>query len=124
MATLTAGDSQRGGEGRWDPSSRLGAVYHDRYNRPALIKALVDWQNLSNEAGVSKGELAYRWVRYDSKLKSEHGDAIILGASSGKQLEETLLGIARGPLEEHIVKRIDQIWEDVKDEAPVDNYHL
>ena len=124
VATLTGGASQRGGEGRWDPSSRVGALYHDRYNRPALIKALTDWQNLANEVGVSKAELAYRWVRFNSLLKPEYGDAIILGATNGKQLKETLAGIVKGPLEEGVAKRVDKIWEDVKEEAPIDNYHL
>ena len=123
VATLKVNDSQRGGEGRWDPSSQVGAIYHDRYNRPALLHALTDWESIANEARCSKAELAYRWVRYNSILKPEYGDMIILGASSGKQLEETLKGINNGPLDEAIAKKIDRVWEAVKDEAPLDNFH-
>lgn len=112
-----------GGEGRWDPSSMVGKIYHDRYNRPALMEALEVWESVANEAGVSKSELAYRWVRYNSMLKPEFGDGIILGASSGRQLEETLKIIDKGPLDAATAKKVDQVWEMVKDQAPIDNFH-
>lgn len=47
-----------------------------------------------------------------------------IGATRGSQLEETLKAIEDGPLDENIAKRVDKIWELVKAEAPVDNYHL
>lgn len=47
-----------------------------------------------------------------------------IGASRGSQLEETLRAIKDGPLDEGIAKRVDEIWKLVKDEAPIDNYHL
>ena len=112
-----------GGQGRWDPSSPVGKMYHDRYNRPSLLEALAEWQSIAQAAGASQAELAYRWVRYNSVLKPEHGDAIILGASREKQLEQTLLTIEKGPLPRDIVARIDQVWETVKAEAPTDNFH-
>ena len=40
------------------------------------------------------------------------------------QLEETLTSIEDGPLDDSIAKRIDRVWEFVKDEAPIDNYYL
>ena len=47
-----------------------------------------------------------------------------IGASRGSQLEEALRAIEDGPLDESIAKRVDNVWELVKDEAPVDMYHL
>lgn len=47
-----------------------------------------------------------------------------IGASRGSQLEETLRAIEDGPLDENIAKRVDKVWELVKDEAPIDNYHV
>ena len=47
-----------------------------------------------------------------------------IGASRGSQLEETLRAIKDGPLDDDIAKRVDEIWKLVKDEAPIDNYHL
>ncbi|KAK4695091.1 aflatoxin B1 aldehyde reductase, partial [Lecanoromycetidae sp. Uapishka_2] len=113
-----------GGRGRWDPKQRVGKLYHDRYSRPSLLDALSEWESIANDAGVSKSALAYRWVSYNSMLKLENGDGIIIGASRHGQLEETLRSIEDGPLDAKIVKRIDGVWDMVKDEAPTDNYHL
>lgn len=48
---------------------------------------------------------------------------MIIGATKPEQLEQTLDSIKAGPLPDAAVKRIDKLWEMVKDEAPVDNYH-
>ena len=66
------------GQGRWDPNSRVGKVYNDRYSKPSLLEALSEWEAIANEACVSKAALAYRWVMYNSKLSAEHGDGIIV----------------------------------------------
>lgn len=82
-----------------------------------------EWQSIAEEAGISKAALAYRWVTFNSVLAAEHGDAIIIGSSSVEQLKQTLDALAQGPLKPSIVKRIDQVWETVKHEAPIDNFH-
>ena len=46
-----------------------------------------------------------------------------IGATRGPQLEETLRAIEDGPLDATIAKKVDELWELVKAEAPVDNYH-
>lgn len=66
------------GQGRWDPSSRVGKVYNDRYAKPSLLETLSEWEAIANEARVSKAALAYRWVMYNSELSAEHGDGIIV----------------------------------------------
>ena len=66
------------GQGRWDPTSRSGKVYNERYVKPSLLEALSEWEAIANEARVSKAALAYRWVTYNSKLSAEHGDGIIV----------------------------------------------
>jgi len=78
---------------------------------------------IANDAGVSKAALAYRWIAFHSALKKEHDDALIIGASKVTQLEETLLAIEAGPLDEGIAKRVDAIWKKVEHEAPLDNYN-
>lgn len=45
-----------------------------------------------------------------------------IGATRASQLEETLRAIEDGPLDESIAKKVDKVWELVKDEAPVDKY--
>lgn len=111
------------GTGRWNPKSPAGYSYLGYYNTPRQVQALVKWQEIAEEAGTSKAALAYRWVTYNSILKPEHGDGIIIGASEVQQLEETLKSLDQGPLPESVVTKISHIWELVKDEAHVDNYH-
>lgn len=106
------------GEGRWHPDDFVGAIYLRIYNKPSLVKALTTWESIANEAGISKAALAYRFVAYNSILSREHGDGIIIGASSPRQLEQTLKSLEDGPLDPAIAKKVEQIWESVKDEAP------
>jgi aflatoxin B1 aldehyde reductase len=97
-------------------------MYLDMYGKPAMLDALAKWEKIANEEGCSRAELAYRWVTYNSPLKKEQGDALIIGASSIEQLEQTLKGIKNGPLSKKAVEGIDAIWEEIKHEAPLDNY--
>jgi len=109
-------------EGRFDISTFIGEIYHKLYSRPALIDALEEWEKISHSSGVSKAALAIRWVAWNSILDQKHGDGIIIGASSTKQLKETLDALNAGPLEKNVVDSINQIWQKVKHEAPIDNY--
>lgn len=111
------------GIGRFSRDNPVGQMYQDMYNKPAYLSALAQWADIAKEEGCSRGDLAYRWVKYNSVLSPEYGDAIIIGASTHKQLEETLEGIAKGPLSEKALKRIDGVWDTIKHEAPLDNYH-
>ena len=112
-----------GGQGRWDPNERLGAIYRHQYDKSKLVQALSEWESIAIDAGVSKAAVAYRWVMYNSMLDPELGDGIIIGASRHQQLEQTLRDIEYGPLAASIVERIDTLWDSVKDQAPIDNYH-
>lgn len=109
------------GVGRFDPNTRIGQMYRDLYAKPPYLEALAEWEKVAEEEGVSRAELAYRWVRFNSPLKEEFGDAIIIGASSVGQAEETIKGLAKGPLSEKACKGIDEVWETIKHAAPLDN---
>jgi len=111
------------GKGRFDSSTPIGQMYASMYSKPAYLEALAQWEQIAKDEGITRADLAYRWVKYNSPLKPEHGDAIIIGASSSKQLKETLDSINKGPLSEKAVKAVDQVWETIKHEAPLDNYH-
>jgi len=109
-------------EGRVDKSSPIGQMYHDMYARPALLEGLEDWEKIAQKAGITKAALAIRWVAWNSILDHKHGDGIIFGASSIKQLKETLDALNAGPLDKHTVDSINQFWQKIKHEAPLDNY--
>ncbi|RMD40362.1 hypothetical protein DV735_g4767, partial [Chaetothyriales sp. CBS 134920] len=110
------------GAGRFN-ANVLGGLYHSLYARPTLLAVLPKWAKIAEDAGVSKSELAYRWVAYHSAIKKEDGDAVIVGASSPNQLEQTLTDLEKGPLPESAVKGIQEIWTEIEHESPVDNYH-
>jgi aryl-alcohol dehydrogenase-like predicted oxidoreductase len=111
------------GTGRWDKSSFAGQLYHSLYSKSTLLDGLDEWHAIAAEEGISPAALAYRWVGYNSPLKPENGDALIFGASKVEQLEDTLQSLQKGPLSEKAVKRIDELWAKIANEAPLDNYH-
>lgn len=114
-------DQIEGGETRFSPDQMYG-LYHKMYVKDTFLKGLDEWAHIAHEEQVSKMELAYRWIVFNSALKPEYGDAVVVGASSSPQLEQTLLACEKGPLSEHAVGRIDGIWDMVKGDAYVDNY--
>ncbi|MCJ1264065.1 hypothetical protein MMC22_003936 [Lobaria immixta] len=110
-AGLILTDTLGTGSTLWDPSTRFGG---DKiYNIPGLLKALPEWQNIAEEAGMSKEALAYRWVAYSSILSSEHGDALMIWALRPKTLERVLEMLAQGPLDSSIAEKIDHVWETI-----------
>lgn len=48
---------------------------------------------------------------HDSLMKREKGDAVIIGASSTKHLEENLADMEKGPLPEEVLQALDAGWE-------------
>ena len=110
------------GVGRFNSSGDPG-MYTEMYAKPSLLEALAEWEQIAKDGGISRADLAYRWVRYNSPLKQEQGDAIIIGARNLEQLQETLHSINGGKLSDNAAKRIDAIWEKIKADAPLDNYH-
>ena len=109
------------GEGRFNENVAHG-LYKKAYNKPLLLDALSAWNDIAEKEGISKAELAYRWVAYHSCMKADLGDAVIFGASSHAQIEETAKSLKKGALSNEAVQRIDKIWESVKPEAPIDNW--
>lgn len=65
-------------------------------SKPAYLEALGEWEAIAKDVGCSRADLAYRWVTYNSPLKPEFGDAIIVGASRLEQFEQTLEGLKVG----------------------------
>uniref|UniRef100_A0A093XWK6 Aflatoxin B1 aldehyde reductase member 4 n=1 Tax=Talaromyces marneffei PM1 TaxID=1077442 RepID=A0A093XWK6_TALMA len=121
----TPGYIKQGGEGRWDPNTFFGKLYHAMYNKPNVLEFLGKFgQIASAKAQCSQAETAYRWIAYHSELKGELGDKIIIGARFGSQLTEVLDALKRGPLSAETVKHIDGLWDIVKDDPPVEHRTL
>lgn len=110
------------GAGRFNAKA-LGGLYVALYDKPSLRDALAKWNAVAEKEGVSKAELAYRWVAYHSALQGDE-DGVIFGASSVRQVEQTAQALKKGKLSDEAVKAIEEIWESVKDEAPTDNFEV
>lgn len=59
---------------------------------------------------LTESECGLRWLAHHSELKKELGDAVIVGASSTKHLEENLAALDKGPLPEEVVQALDAGW--------------
>lgn len=107
--------------GRWDPNSFAGKMYRSLYARPSLLKYLDDFNKLSEETGISRVGLAYRWTMHNSFINGAMGDTIIIGAADPEQFSNVMEEVESGPLSAEIVGRLDEMWKSAEAEAPVDN---
>ena len=73
---------------------------------------------------VDTAKILFQSSSVSLAMDADYKMCMQIGATRGSQLEETLRAIQDGPLDESIAKRVDKVWELVKDEAPIDNYHL
>lgn len=96
---------------RFDPNSWQGKGYRARYWNEAFFDALDILRPVAKKHGLTEAECALRWMTHHSMLKREHGDAVIIGASSTKHLEENLVDLEKGPLPEEVVQALDAGWE-------------
>jgi len=110
-------------DGRWDPSTDLGKLYSWLYNRPNYLDALDRWGQIAEREGVSKPELAYRWVAYNSCVQADLGDAVIFGVSKKSHYQETVNWLRKGPVSSTAVTSIDQLWDLVRKDAIWDNFN-
>lgn len=99
---------------RFDPQRAQGAHYRRRYWNDAYFDALDIIRPVAKKLGMTTAEAAVRWCNHHSLMKAEYGDAIIIGASSAKQLEENLESLEKGPLPEEMVKAFEEGWMAVK----------
>ena len=96
---------------RFDPSTFQGKGYRERYWNEEMFDALEILRDAAKKNGLSEAECALRWIVHHSLLKADLGDAVIIGASSVKQLEENLLNLEKGPLPWDVVSALDEGWE-------------
>lgn len=88
-----------------------------RYWNDAYFDALEILRPVAKMHGLTEAECALRWLTHHSLLRREHGDAIIVGASSANQLEQNLIDCEKGPLPEEVVQALDAGWQQVKSVA-------
>ncbi|EKM52788.1 uncharacterized protein PHACADRAFT_261417 [Phanerochaete carnosa HHB-10118-sp] len=99
---------------RFDPNRGQGRNYRGRYWNDTYFQALSLIEEIAKKHNLTLAEVALRWVSHHSLMKREHGDAIIIGASSLNHIEQNLIDLEKGSLPEEVLKVLDQAWEVVK----------
>lgn len=95
---------------RFDPSTQQGRRYRARYWKEDMFDALDILRPVAEKHELTEAECALRWMMHNSLLNREHGDALIIGASSTGHLEENLKDLEKGPLPEEVLNALDQAW--------------
>lgn len=104
---------------RFDPGTSTSATHRPRYWNDLYFDGIEEIRAAADEHGLSIAEVALRWLNWHSKLQKETGDAIIIGASSLKHLEQNLKDLEKGPLPENVVQAVESAYSKVRAVAPV-----
>jgi aflatoxin B1 aldehyde reductase len=83
------------------------------YVRPSITDAADKIVEEAAKHGIKGHAAALRWTAYHSILSAEHGDAVIIGASSIEQLRSNLDVIEQGPLPDDVVAAFAVLHEEV-----------
>ncbi|KAK4121002.1 aflatoxin B1 aldehyde reductase member 2 [Parathielavia appendiculata] len=107
--------------GRFDQSHFVGDLYREYYVKSAITAATDRAVEVATRHGIGGHAAALRWTAHHSILSADHGDSIIVGASSVEQLKSNLDMIEQGPLPHEVVSAIEAIHAEIGDEV---SYHL
>ncbi|KAJ7626239.1 NADP-dependent oxidoreductase domain-containing protein, partial [Mycena polygramma] len=102
---------------RFDPEQLQGQMYRKRYFKPEYFAALDIVRPVAAAHGLTMAEVALRWISHHSLMRREHGDSVLIGASSLKHIEQNLIDLEKGPLPDEVVAALDKAWEMVKSVA-------
>ncbi|KAI0706003.1 Aldo/keto reductase [Cerioporus squamosus] len=95
---------------RFDPNKGQGKNYRARYWNEPYFHALSMIETVAQKHGLTMAEIALRWISHHSLMKREYGDAVLIGASSTKHIEQNLIDLEKGPLPEEVLKVLDEAW--------------
>ena len=110
--------------GSLSTTTEVGKVYQENYFNDAYFRALELISPVIASNNLTPVEVGLRWVVHHSALKILDGnDGIIVGASSVRQLKETLEDIEKGPLPVEVLKVLDEAWEITRSSCPT-YWHL
>lgn len=107
-------DTEHESGSRFDPNKWQGKMYRGRYWNSQYFDALDILRPVAKKHGLTEAECALRWMTHHSQLKRENGDAIIIGASSVKHIEQNLIDLEKPGLPNDVVEALDQGWEGCK----------
>lgn len=93
-------------------------MYRIRYWNDTAFEALEILKPVAQAHNLTLVEVALRWMIHHSLMKKEHGDKVIIGASSVEQLAQNLDAFEKGPLPKEILEAVDAAWEHMKPVQP------
>ncbi|KAJ6546487.1 Aldo/keto reductase [Mycena vulgaris] len=99
---------------RFDPNRNQGKNYRNRYWNEPYFKALEAIRPIVEKNNLTMAEVALRWISHHSMMSREHGDSVLIGASSLDHIEQNLTDLEKGPLPEEVLKVLDEAWATVK----------
>ncbi|KAF8162426.1 NADP-dependent oxidoreductase domain-containing protein [Mycena galopus ATCC 62051] len=99
---------------RFNPDRPYAVRTRGRFWNEPNFKALDLLRAAIAPHGISESEVALPWIAHHSALKKESGDAVIIGVSGKKHLEENLEALDKGPLPEDIVAALNAGWEEAR----------
>ncbi|CDZ96222.1 AKR7 [Phaffia rhodozyma] len=103
---------------RFDPNRSQGSMYRARYWKDVYFQAMDVINSTAKKNNLTTAEIAIRWSNHHSALDPKYQDAIIIGASSTRHIDQNLKDFEKGPLPQDVVDAVDKAWEIVKPEAP------
>ncbi|KAJ7832758.1 Aldo/keto reductase [Mycena olivaceomarginata] len=99
---------------RFDPERYIGMSYRGRYWKAEYFDALATVRAVASAHKLTMAEIALRWVSHHSLLRAAAGDAVIIGGSNLKHVEENLVDLEKGPLPDDVLAALDEAWATVK----------
>lgn len=98
---------------RWLPGRH--PIYSKTFDKPSVNAAMQRFVKACEKKGITSTEASLRWIMHHSVLGE--GDGIILGASRVDQLKGNIEMCGKGPLDEELLKLVDELWDTVKNET-------
>jgi len=98
-------------QARFDTSSIVGKMYHDRFINDDNKKAVEILAESAHKHGLTISEVALRWLAHHSQLKREYGDAIIIGGRRPAAIHSVLDDLDKPALPADVLATIDKVWE-------------
>lgn len=97
------------------PGTRFASekLFVNRYLKKPTLDALAVLKAKCDEHGITVMEATMSWFLHHSPLG--HNDGLILGASSTKQIDESLTACKKGSLSAGLVQAFEDLWITVKD---------
>ncbi|KAF8061521.1 Aldo/keto reductase [Lyophyllum atratum] len=95
---------------RFDGEQFQGKSYRIRYWNEQYFQALAVIRTAAEAHELTLPEVALRWISHHSLLSRNQGDAVLIGASRLKHIEQNLVDLEKGPLPDDVVKVLDEAW--------------